>query len=173
MTLPHLASLPSPATLPVPLHRAAATGGLRIGDAERDRTCEVLAAHYAAGRITPADLDERSTLAVEATTQRDLLTLTCDLPALHAPAAIHPAAPVPAPLTVARPATPTPAASGARTALMVAWGILTAMAAACTMLLLFGVSSAQEAGLVWLAAFGAVVASSGITFFVTRPTPRR
>ena len=56
---------------------------------------------------------------------------------------------------------------------MVAWGILTAMAAACTMLLLFGVSSAQEAGLVWLAAFGAVVASSGITFFVTRPTPRR
>ena len=52
----------------------------RVGDAEREATLDRLAAHFAAGRLTEAELDERSTLAAEARTRGDLAALEADLP---------------------------------------------------------------------------------------------
>lgn len=57
----------------------------RIGDAERTRICDELAAHYAAGRLSPTDLDTRLAAAVESVTTRDLQVLTRDLPRLGGP----------------------------------------------------------------------------------------
>lgn len=147
---PHLTALP---------RRGPAA--IRIGDTERDRTCEVLATHFAEGRLTPAELDERTGRAVEAVTQHDLLVLTQDLPAVglgteqFALGRAHPA--------------PPPAESATSAVLMTLGAMLTAAAAVCTMLLLFGVAFTREAGLVWLAAFGSSVATAGITWFSTRP----
>lgn len=68
----------------------------RVGDAERTRTCDVLAANHALGRLSAADLDERLEAAVHAVRRRDLDTLLDDLPPLtEAP---PPPAPRPTPL---------------------------------------------------------------------------
>ena len=146
--------------------------GMRIGDAERDRACEVLAAHFAAGRLSPAELDERTTRAVMATTQTELLRLTADLPASglpHSGPAARPAPAWPHDCAAAHPLpTPTPRSDSGRSVVMVLWGLLTGAAALCTMSLLFGVATQGIAGMVWLAAFGTAVATSGITYFVTR-----
>lgn len=149
--------------------------GVRVGDAERDRACEVLATHFAAGRLTPAELDERTSRAVIATTQTELLRLTADLPGLGArPSHTHLGSPehsYPYPDAAPRPLTqplarPTP--DTGRSAVMVLWGLITGAAAMCTMALLLGMAPTGEAGIVWLAAFGAAVSASGITYFVTR-----
>lgn len=73
---------------------AAGRADERIGDAERSRTCDELSAHYAAGRLSPVELDSRLAAAVEALTMRDLHAVTRDLPRLGGPA---PARPVPLP----------------------------------------------------------------------------
>ena len=52
----------------------------RAGDADRDRVCEVLAHHYAAGRLSPDDLDARLNAAVRAETLIELHRLVADLP---------------------------------------------------------------------------------------------
>lgn len=57
----------------------------RIGDAERARACDELSTHYAAGRLTPDELDTRLADAVEALTLRDLHEVTRDLPRLRGP----------------------------------------------------------------------------------------
>lgn len=150
----------------------SAPRGMRIGDAERDRTCEVLASHFAAGRLAPAELDERTTRAVMATTQAELLRLTADLPASGLPSSVPTTRPAPVwphdcasahPLPATRPRS-----DAGRSVIMTLWGLLTGAATLCTMLLLLGVAAQGVAGLVWLAAFGTAVASSGITYFVTR-----
>ena len=52
----------------------------RVGDVERSRTCDVLAEHYAAGRLSSEELERRLGWAVQAVTEADLVGLTADLP---------------------------------------------------------------------------------------------
>jgi Domain of unknown function (DUF1707) len=56
------------------------SGELRIGDAEREAAVSVLGDHYAAGRITQAEFDQRTSLAYAARTNADLWPLFRDLP---------------------------------------------------------------------------------------------
>ena len=72
---------------------------IRVSDADRDRVIAQLRDHFAAGRITPGELDERLSAALNAKTFGDLRPIMADLPG-----------PVPAPLGVApRPLRATPA----------------------------------------------------------------
>lgn len=56
---------------------------LRIGDTEREQAARQLGEHYAAGRLTKEEYDERSDAAFAARTAADLRPLFTDLPALH------------------------------------------------------------------------------------------
>jgi hypothetical protein len=57
---------------------------LRVGDAEREAAVAALGEHFAAGRLTPEELDERSSAAWAARTGGDLSVLFADLPQPHA-----------------------------------------------------------------------------------------
>ena len=62
----------SPAALgPGPAHR--------VGDLERAAACDALADHFAAGRLDPAELDDRLARAMAARSQADLRVLFLDL----------------------------------------------------------------------------------------------
>jgi hypothetical protein len=54
---------------------------MRASDADRERTVEALRAHAAAGRLEPAELEERVEAALGARTDEELDRLTADLPA--------------------------------------------------------------------------------------------
>jgi len=72
---------------------------IRVSDTDRDRVTAQLRDHFAAGRITPGELDERLSAALNAKTFGDLRRIMADLPG-----------PVPAPLGAAPPPLPaTPA----------------------------------------------------------------
>ncbi|GAA0831716.1 DUF1707 domain-containing protein [Streptosporangium amethystogenes subsp. fukuiense] len=58
---------------------------LRIGDAERDVAMEALREHYAEGRLTREELDERLELTLSARTGGDLAVVCADLPGLPGP----------------------------------------------------------------------------------------
>lgn len=58
---------------------------LRASDAERERAAEALRAHFAAGRISDDELDERTDAAYAARTVGELQALLTDLPPLPAP----------------------------------------------------------------------------------------
>ena len=67
---------------------------VRIGDAERDRAVSDLGDHFAAGRLTREEFDERADQAMQARFSTDLEPLFADLPK---PASAEPATePVPA-----------------------------------------------------------------------------
>ena len=51
----------------------------RVGEAERAAACDALAEHFAAGRLDPAELDDRLARAVAARSQADLHVLFADL----------------------------------------------------------------------------------------------
>ncbi|MFI6733012.1 DUF1707 domain-containing protein [Nonomuraea sp. NPDC050451] len=53
---------------------------LRIGDAEREQTMAVLREHFAQGRLTHEELDERLDQTLASKTARDLAKVTADLP---------------------------------------------------------------------------------------------
>ncbi|TMR99298.1 DUF1707 SHOCT-like domain-containing protein [Nonomuraea basaltis] len=53
---------------------------LRIGDAEREQTMAALREHFAQGRLTHEELDERLDRTLTAKTGRDLAQVTSDLP---------------------------------------------------------------------------------------------
>ena len=53
---------------------------LRIGDAEREAAISSLASHFAEGRLTQVEHEERTELALNARTGRDLDVLFADLP---------------------------------------------------------------------------------------------
>lgn len=60
----------------------------RVGEAERAAACDALAEHFAAGRLDPAELDDRLARAVAARSQSDLQVLFRDLrPRRSVPAA--------------------------------------------------------------------------------------
>jgi hypothetical protein len=61
------------------------TTSLRIGDVERDAAVTALNRHFAEGRLTTLEHDERITLALAARTSDDLDKLFADLPPLDAP----------------------------------------------------------------------------------------
>lgn len=52
---------------------------LRVGELERATACDALAEHYAAGRLDPAELDDRLARAMAARSQGDLRVLFLDL----------------------------------------------------------------------------------------------
>jgi hypothetical protein len=60
-----------------------ASARIRIGDAEREHAVTALGEHYAAGRLTKDEFDERSGAAWSATTAGDLAPLFADLPGLQ------------------------------------------------------------------------------------------
>ncbi|WP_242454033.1 DUF1707 SHOCT-like domain-containing protein [Bailinhaonella thermotolerans] len=72
-----------------PRARDEAADRLRIGDAERDRTTEALHEHFAAGRLTREELDERLDAALNAKTAGDLRAVTADLPGTGDPGPEH------------------------------------------------------------------------------------
>jgi hypothetical protein len=63
---------------------------MRISDSDRDRTAAQLRDYYAEGRLSPEELDERVTDALNAKTAGDLRRLMSDLPS-SAPATGGPA----------------------------------------------------------------------------------
>lgn len=65
-------------TGPVPHDRRPS---LRIGDVERGGAVEALGEHFAAGRLTHEEYDERADLALRARTAGDVAPLFHDLPA--------------------------------------------------------------------------------------------
>ena len=67
--------------LPRPAAAARPSHPVRIGDAERDEALNKLGDHYAAGRLTREELDERSESALGARFDSDLEPLFHDLPA--------------------------------------------------------------------------------------------
>ena len=65
------------------MSQAQATSGepaVRASDSERDQAAEILRMAYAEGRLTRAELDERTGAAYAAKTRADLSGLTSDLP---------------------------------------------------------------------------------------------
>lgn len=67
---------------------------LRIGDAEREAAAAALGEHFAMGRLTREEYDERSDVVWSARTRADLDPLFSDLPA---PAQAPPPVPITAP----------------------------------------------------------------------------
>lgn len=53
---------------------------MRVGDAERDEVVSALHEHFAQGRLSREELDERVTAALRARTVGDLRKVTSDLP---------------------------------------------------------------------------------------------
>jgi hypothetical protein len=55
-------------------------GQIHVSDAERERAVDALRDHYADGRLSSDELEERTERAYDATTRADLATLMRDLP---------------------------------------------------------------------------------------------
>src|SRR5690606_15572734 len=64
-----------------PAAQDAHTPEIRASDAEREEVVQRLAEHAVTGRLTLAELEERTTRAYAATTRTELAKLTADLPA--------------------------------------------------------------------------------------------
>lgn len=71
--------------------------GTRVGDADREAAVSALADHYAAGRLTKEEFDERSEQAWAARTASGLWPLFADLPRPQAVRTVAPAPPPPTP----------------------------------------------------------------------------
>lgn len=134
--------------------------GLRIGDAERDRTCHELSEHYAAGRLSADELSDRTDLAVAATTSVDLARLTHDLPPLTGQSL--------APGPVRSPGQP--ASDLARAVGVSVFGFTSTMAIICTVLLLWILGGTEPSAFASaaLVAFGTFVGTLGLCYFVPR-----
>jgi hypothetical protein len=58
---------------------------VRASDGERDEVLALLQRHFADGRLTQAEFDERAGVAITARTREQLDALTADLPAADVP----------------------------------------------------------------------------------------
>ncbi|CAN5584130.1 hypothetical protein BH10ACT10_BH10ACT10_15760 [soil metagenome] len=76
---------------------------LRIGDDDREAAVTALGEHYAAGRLTKDEYDERSQRAWDARTRSALTPLFADLPRAQARAATTPSRPGPEPTRPGHP----------------------------------------------------------------------
>lgn len=79
------------ANLPVRERESTREATLRIGDVERNRMTDALHEHYAQGRLTKDELDERLDATLAAKTFADLRPVTADLPELAGPEPAQPA----------------------------------------------------------------------------------
>jgi Domain of unknown function (DUF1707) len=60
----------------------AEPSGLRVSDQQREQAAQAIRDHFAAGRLTEDELNERLQSALEATTEPELNALLADLPQL-------------------------------------------------------------------------------------------
>jgi hypothetical protein len=108
---------------------------MRASDADRDSVVADLGEHFQAGRLTAAELDERTGQALTARTYGELTELLADLPAAR------PASPVPA---ASSPSTRAPRAPGRVTPPVMA--ALTGLAITAVVL----IAAHSGWGLIWL-----------------------
>lgn len=66
--------------------RPVASFDHRVGDLDRSAACDELAGHFAAGRLTGDELNQRLGIAMSARTARELRLLLTDLPDAPTPA---------------------------------------------------------------------------------------
>ena len=85
-----------------PIHDGGAGLTKRVGDRERSDVCDELAAHFAAGRLTGEELDDRLARAMRAQTVVDLIELVSDLPRRAPVASATVPGPQPGPIPVDR-----------------------------------------------------------------------
>jgi hypothetical protein len=64
------------------IHRMPEPSKLRVSDEERERAAQEIREHFAAGRLSQEELDERVEAAYQARTQDELRAIRQDLPAL-------------------------------------------------------------------------------------------
>lgn len=76
-------------------HVVSVEPAVRASDAERDQAAEILRTAYAEGRLTRAELDQRTGAAYAAKTRADLHGLTSDLPGAIPAQRAHRRLPVP------------------------------------------------------------------------------
>lgn len=108
----------------------AMPSGLRIGDAEREAAAASLREHFALGRLTMEEFQQRLDAALTAKTDRDLARLTSDLP--QSETGRQDAATAPGPTSGAQPGGPWHPATGYRRRPGGSWarvGILIALVA--------------------------------------------
>lgn len=146
---------------PIPIRRYA---GLRVGDSERTEVCDLLARHFAEGRLSPDELDDRLAVATSAVTQADLSGLLSDLPRDERPRPLHPQG-----AAAARPVV-APATGGD----VLTWiGVVSALGLIMVMMLALGLMSP----LMFVgAAFGGMVAlglGGGLVHLMHRSVDRR
>ena len=123
----------------------AARDALLASDTERDQVCRRLASAFSEGRITSAELDERTSQALAARTHGDLDAV---LRGLTVP--VVPAPPVPPPSVYLRSAAPAPRSVNPR---MVFWIVCFFMAPS----LLTGLSSQGPTGLLPVVVIGPIL----------------
>lgn len=160
-----LASFPRRTRVP-----AVAESQVRVGDAERGEACELLNQHFAAGRLTHPELDERLADAMGARTRSDLQRLFLDLPRLADPGPTeHPGGMARQPSAPA--ARRTGPAGGVATTLL-GLGGLVAIPIVC--LMLFGSLFFGPAIFIFSLIGGSLAALSGaaLAHFLLRDVPR-
>jgi len=91
---------------------------MRASDADRDAVVSDLGEHFQAGRLTAAELDERTGRALTARTYGELTELLADLPAVQYAPRI-PAAGSPSARSLPSPGRPTPPIMAALTGLVI------------------------------------------------------
>lgn len=127
--------------MPVPslplFHQQLGSAAQRVGESERSATCDVLAAHYAAGRLSSDEFDQRVALALRSQTLSELWQLTADLPLASASGLPRPLSPRP---PSSGPLMSGPQSAGASPALTVlaVLGLIGSGLLAGTMLLVLG-----------------------------------
>ena len=107
---------------------------MRISDADRERVCAVLREAFAEGRLTTEEFHERTSAALAAKTEADLVPLTADLPR----------PPVPVPVPVVRSWH-----RGELRALWTAWGSMAVLLNAVWLLTVITSSSIEPYWPIW------------------------
>lgn len=149
---------------PEPDPRPARRPELRIGDAERDRVCDLLAEHFQAGRLTADEFDQRAGSAVNAVTEGDLRRLLADLPE-----------PAPVSRPVVEPVAGGSSAGGpvpgGRATGPSAFDVLFALlgvAAGLSLMLLFSLVGGRYVGFGFLACLGGATVAAVVTHIIHR-----
>lgn len=126
----------------------------RVGDRERDITCNELVRHFSDGRLTEQEMRDRTEAALSARTKGDLYELLADLPRIQSP--VPPTAWVPRQV-------------GSKV-YDVVLGFFSISAVLCFLLLSFLLALGAQAGviLLFLGALAGSVATLGICHFTGR-----
>jgi Domain of unknown function (DUF1707) len=154
------AQAPDPYRLVRPAHPVVTDSTFRVGEVERSTACDALAEHFTAGRLDPAELDDRLARALAARSHADLQVLFRDL----------------RPRRTAHPATADPPVAG-RSSARTSVPLLTSLLILCLMLAggMLMVLGAYNAGLVVAALVGgtATAVVGGCVTAIGQATLRR